>query len=115
MLHYDSTRNQVIIKHRRYRRRQYVIGMTPGLQNILGFSNDPHVGTRAIHFYPIRRSRKPMVVTMVAQFQCNMVYDIPSEINVCLDIIKEPIYGKLLRKVSVHEYHYGHMLSLIHI
>jgi len=114
MLHYDSTRHQVFIKHRRYRRRQYVIGMTPGLQNIFGFSNDPDVSTRAIHFYPIHRSRRPMILTAVAPYSCNLEYNIPSEINVCLDIVKtQPNIGQLLRKISVHEYQYGQIQSFI--
>jgi len=49
MLHYYFTRNRVFIKHRRYPKRHYVIGMTPGLQNLLGFIQDPNVENHSIH------------------------------------------------------------------
>jgi len=112
MLHYDHTRNHVFIKHRRYRRRQYVIEMTPGLQNLLGFSNDPNVENHSIHYFPHSQRRRPMIVNIAAPYPCNLDYNIPSEINVCLDVVKtQPHIGNLIRKISVHKYQYGQMQS----
>jgi len=82
MLHYDYTRDRVYIKHRRYRKRHYVIGMTPALQNLLGFSNDPTVENHSIHYFPHSRRKRPLIVTIPAPFPCNLNYNIPSEINV---------------------------------
>ena len=54
-----------------------------------------------------------MYVDVVSPYTHHLDYAIPSEINICLDIIKDqPIFGKLLRKVGVQHYQYGQMKSI---
>ena len=113
-IHYDESRNQVIIHHRRFPNRQYLFAISPGLQYMLGFSSNPEVNTRAVHFYPINPNKKPKHVNVTSPFPCNLDYNIPSEINVCLDIVKDqPLYGKLIRKVGIQQYQYGQIKSFV--
>lgn len=112
--HYDEYKNQVFIKYKRDHRKQYVVGMSAGLQNLLGFNNNPHVEVAGVYFQPKTEKRKPILMNVSAPFQCNLDYNIPSEMNVCVDIVKDqPIVGKLLRKISIHQYQYGKMHSFI--
>jgi hypothetical protein len=51
---------------------------------------------------------------VVAPYSYHLDYAVPSELNVCLDIVKtQPQVGKLLRKVSVYEYQYGYDKSFV--
>jgi hypothetical protein len=88
--------------------------MSPDIQNILGFSKDPNVERRAVHFQGAAAVKKTPVINVVAPHSHHVDYNIPSEINVCLDIVKEqPIVGKLLRKVSVYQFQYGETKSIV--
>ena len=110
----DSLRQQLAFKYRRNRKKYYIIGMTPDIQNILGFANDPNAQTAAIHFQERTFRKKPFYNNVLAPYSYHLDYAVPSEVNVCLDIVKtQPGVGKLLRKVSVYQYMYGQMKSII--
>jgi len=111
---YNARRNQFYLRYRRQRNKEYVIGMTPGLQNILGYTMDSHIQKLAIHHFPSAEEKDPLFKTVSGKFITNLEHTIPSEINVCLDLVKDhPMIGKLLRKISVHEYQYGKLKSLV--
>jgi hypothetical protein len=106
----DSSRNQVGIRYKQEQNKYYVIAMTGHIQTMLGFSKNPNIKTQGIHFNSPNDKKKLRHINVHASYPHNMDFCLPSEINVCLDIVKEqPVYGKLLRKVSVYEYQYGKM------
>ena len=110
----DVFRQQVAFKYQRNRNKYYIIGMTPEIQNILGFANNPQVQTAAIHFQERTDRKRPFYNEVVAPYSYHLDYAVPSELNVCLDIVKtQPQVGKLLRKVSVYEYQYGYDKSIV--
>jgi len=93
-IQYEESRDKVYIFHKRSPKREYLFMMSPGLQNMLGFTNNSKVNTRVVHFYPMNPKKKPKFLNIPAPFHTNLDYLIPSEINVCIDIVKDqPIYG----------------------
>jgi hypothetical protein len=111
ILHYDEDRNKVYIFQTMEKGDQIIIGLTPALQNILGFAEQSN---RAVYFESQLFSNETNVYSIPASYPVNIEYKIPREINVCANIVKnQPLFGPLMRKISVDHFEYGQIKSIV--